>query len=242
MLPNNKTLFLITIFWICCNHTNAQTITDTCQQSDLPSVLFKNRTKETNSNDRFAMLLLPIIGSTPATGFFGGVGLQIVMRGSYVTDRYSSISGSMQFTAKRQKLLLAKNTVYLLHNKLFLMGDLRLLLFSQSTYGLGTNAPGKLQKALADLNGYSTNDDSLAQPMSYDYIKIHQTASWLIYPDLYVGGGFHIDKYQDINDIKLDTSSLSPRLTSHYLYNKIEGFNVNKYNLNGVSINAVFDS
>jgi hypothetical protein len=85
-----------------------------------------------------SLILLPIIGSNPATGFMVGVGGQYAFRmpGSTL---YSSLAGSVQFTTKNQQIFLLKNNIYTKNNRFFLSGDWRYMIYSQSTYGRGTN-------------------------------------------------------------------------------------------------------
>ena len=87
-----------------------------------------------------SLLLLPIIGSNPATGFMLGVGGQYAFKvpGSTL---YSAFMGSAQVTTKSQVLFLLKNNIYTKNNRFFLSGDWRFLIYSQDTYGLGTNSP-----------------------------------------------------------------------------------------------------
>ena len=83
-----------------------------------------------------SLLLLPIIGSNPATGFMIGVGGQYAFKvpGSSL---YSAFMGSVQFTTKSQVLFLLKNNIYTKNNRFFLSGDWRFQIFSQDTWGLG---------------------------------------------------------------------------------------------------------
>src|SRR5690606_37873204 len=112
------------------------------------------------------LLLIPTIGSNPAIGFMIGVGGQYAFKMSGEETSYSIFSGSVQFTSKNQQLFLLKNNIYSKNNKFFLSGDWRYQIFSQSTYGLGTNAPeGGVLDFQLGLGGHETDIDSLAQPL-----------------------------------------------------------------------------
>jgi len=115
-----------------------------------------------------------------------------------------------------------------------LNGDWRYYIFSQDNYGLGSDI----------IPLASDNDDfvleSLAQPMDYDYLKFHQTVSFRVGGDFYVGGGIHLDGYTNISDKQLDVAN--NELTEHYTYSEKYGFSTNEYYVNGVSLNFVFDS
>ena len=95
--------------------------------------------------------------------------------------RYSMLSGSVQFTSKSQQLFLLKNNIYTKNNNIFFTGDWRYLIFSQSTYGLGTNAPeGGILDYQYSLAGAETSDDSLAQPLKFNFLRLYQSASFRI--------------------------------------------------------------
>ena len=57
------------------------------------------------------------------------------------STRYSTLSGSAQVTTKGQLLFLVKNNVYSKSDRMYYSGDWRFQVYSQSTYGLGTDAP-----------------------------------------------------------------------------------------------------
>lgn len=177
-------------------------------------------------------LIIPVIGSQPATGFvFGGVA-QYTFKGKEENAKYSIVNLGVTYTTKNQVLINMKNSVLLNNNRVFLNGDYRLYLFSQPNYGLGTSIipPGQDDFEI----------DSIAQPMDYNYFKFHQTASWLVRDNLYIGAGINIDWYSNIVDEQLDV--VNGQYTHHYNYNQKYGFNDKEYFLNGVSFNVTYDS
>lgn len=177
-------------------------------------------------------LIIPVIGSQPATGFvFGGVA-QYTFKGKELKDKYSIANLGVTYTTKKQLMINVKNSVLLNNNKIFLNGDYRLYIFSQPNYGLGTNIVPPRQKDF--------EIDSIAQPMDYNYLKFHQTASWRVKENFYVGGGINIDWYSKIHDKQLDVAN--EQYTYHYNYSKKYGYNENEYFLNGVSFNVTYDS
>lgn len=177
-------------------------------------------------------LVIPVIGSQPATGFvFGGVA-QYTFKGKEENAKYSIVNLGVTYTTKNQVLVNMKNSVLLNNNRIFLNGDYRLYLFSQPNYGLGTSIVPRGQDDF--------EIDSIAQPMDYNYFKFHQTASWLVRDNLYVGAGINIDWYSNIVDEQLDVAN--GQYTHHYNYNQKYGFNDKEYFLNGVSFNVTYDS
>ncbi len=218
--------------------------TAACPQTDLPTVISGWRNKEPKQKVEGAssLILLPIIGSNPATGFMIGVGGQYAFKMPEST-RYSLLSGSMQFTTKKQFIVMLKNTIYTPNDKIFLTGDWRFLIYSQSTYGLGTNAPegGILEYQFA-LDGTETSDDSLAQPMSFNFARLYQSIGFKISEGIYLGLGYRYDGYFKIVDEKLNLQPGDTTLTSHYAYNTNFGFNTASYSNSAITANFVLDT
>jgi len=218
--------------------TKAQTASDSIKIYPVKSLpeLFKKKDsvlylKPAKSN---FFLVIPIIGSQPATGFSYGFVSQYTFKGKGLGDKYSSVNLGATYTEKKQVLLNFKNSVMLKNNKIFLSGDWRFYIFSQPNYGLGTDIiPPKIRDEDFDLN-------ALKEPMNYNYLKFHQTASWEIKNNYYVGAGVHLDWYTTITDENLDVAN--GQLTNHYNYSKKYDFNENEYFVNGVSLNLLYDS
>jgi hypothetical protein len=216
-----------------------------CEQKDLKDLIGKNPVKDTTQvvkKKNYSILVIPVLTSSPATGFQYGLAGQMVFKGKSPESRSSLISANALYTTKKQSIFFVKNNVYLKNNKIFLSGDWKLLLFSQPTYGLGTNAPEGAIKSHFSANGFDVSDDSLAQPMKYNYVKLHQTASFEVAQNIYVGGGVHLDNYYNIEDLRLDTLSETKRYTTHYTYSIYHGFDPAEYLVSGLSANFVYDS
>lgn len=179
-------------------------------------------------------LVIPAIGSQPATGFFFGAVAQYTFKGKQASDKYSIANLGITYTLKNQWLVNVKNNILLKNNRIFLSGDYRLYLFSQPNYGLGTTIlPHHSKKEHFTV-------DSIAQPMDYDYFKFHQTASFQVVKNFYVGAGINLDWYSSIKDENLDVENNF--YTYHYNYSQKHGFNDLEYFLNGMSLNLVYDS
>ena len=209
----------------------------TCQIKSLPD-LFKKKDsvltiKSQLSKNNF-FLVIPVIGSSPATGFLYGGVAQYTFKGKKAEDRYSAFNVGATYTTNKQLLVNIKNNLLLNHNKIYLSGDWRYYIFSQNNYGLGTDIIPSLKEDSEFVL------ESLAEPMNYDYFKFHQTVSFNIVSDFYVGAGIHLDGYANIVDKQLDVSN--NLLTAHYKYSRQYGFNTNEYYINGMSLNLVFDS
>src|SRR5262249_29698398 len=150
------------------------------------------------------LLLTPVITSSPATGFVFGVAGQYSFKGSQAQNRYSVITANAQYTTLGQTLFKVRNNIFALNDKIFFLGDFRVFLYSQPTYGLGMDALSAARFNIIVVDEDRVNPDSVAQPMSFNYFKIHQTASYLLSPNFYLGGGIHFDIYNAIKDEYLD--------------------------------------
>src|SRR4051812_45171281 len=217
------------------NAALSQTATDSlnaCEIKALPDLIRKNKPVKP-PKDNF-LVAIPVIGSQPATGFMIGATSQYIFKGKSPQDKYSSLNATINYTTKNQLLINLKNSVFLKNNKLFLSGDWRYYLFSQDNYGLGSDIVSPARK------DRDFELDSLKQPMKYDYVKFHQTISWQVKGDFYVGVGLHLDGYTNIRDELLDTAN--GVLTHHYDYSKKYGFKDNVYYVNGASLNLLYDS
>lgn len=206
-----------------------------CPVKSLPE-LFKKKdsvliVKPSKSN---FFLIIPVIGSQPATGFMFGVVSQYTFKGKSVTDKYSTVNLGINYTEKKQLIINFKNNVMLKHNKITLSGDWRYYIFTQANYGLGTDIipPNR--------NDDTFNIDAITEPMDYNYLKFHQTISWRVKGDFYLGTGVHIDQYSEIKDSNLDIEN--GVFTAHYNYNTANGFSTSEYYVNGLSLNVLFDS
>jgi outer membrane protein assembly factor BamA len=214
------------------------------EQKDIGDVIRESLHKppKIKAESSGSLILLPIIGSNPATGFMLGVGGQYAfkMPGS---SMYSALMGSAQITTKSQLLFLLKNNIYTRDNRIFFSGDWRFQIFSQSTYGLGTNSPeGGILDYQYSLFGTETSLDSLTQPMKFNFVRVHQSASLKIIEGLYAGIGYNFDGYYKIVDEKLRLNPGDSLITSHYAYSQYYGFNKTSYYNSALNVNLVLDT
>ncbi|MBK7650888.1 MAG: BamA/TamA family outer membrane protein [Flammeovirgaceae bacterium] len=218
---------------------------DTCEQKELGDVIRAawHLPAKVKKESTGSLLLLPIIGSNPAIGFMVGVGGQYAFKMYGDQTLYSAISGSAQYTTKNQVLFLMKNNIYSKNNRIFYSGDWRYQIFSQPTYGLGTNSPeGGILDYQYSLGGVEANNDSLAQPMEFNFARFYQSVSFKLKKNLYLGVGYNFDSYSKIDDQKLRLNPGDSLLTSHYVYNTNFGFSTTSYLSSALAINFVYDS
>jgi outer membrane protein assembly factor BamA len=213
-------------------------------QKDISDVIRQalNKPPKVKPASEGSLLLLPIIGSNPATGFMFGVGGQyaFMVPGSTL---YSAFMGSVQVTTKSQFLFLLKNNIYTKNNRYFFSGDWRYQIFSQDTWGLGTNSPeGGIIDYQYNLFGINTSIDSLAQPMKFNFARLHQSMSIKIAEGFYAGLGYQFDSYFKIVDEKLRLNPGDTLITSHYAYNDTYGFRKDQYINSALNINLIYDT
>jgi outer membrane protein assembly factor BamA len=136
-----------------------------------------------------------------------------------------------------------KNNLYTKNNKVFFSGDWRYLIYSQPTYGLGTNSPtGGILDYQYSLFGTEISDDSLIQPMKFNFARFHQLVSFKIKDGLYAGFGYNYDAYFKIEDEKLRLAPGDTFITSHYAYSRNYGFSTTSYMVSALNVNLVYDS
>ena len=234
-LTKPQILLILLMSFGAFSQSNSDSIAK-CTVKSLPEIFKKKDstlTIKTKPVKESFFLVIPVIGSSPATGFlFGGV-TQYTFKGKQEMDKYSSFNLGVTYSTKKQLLINVKNNLLLSHNKFYFSGDWRYYIFSQDNYGLGSDIIPKTGEKDFDL-------EALAEPMNYDYFKFHQTISYNIVGDFYIGGGVHVDGYTNIEDKILDVDNNV--LTNHYIYNQKYGFSSTEYFINGVSLNFVFDS
>ena len=228
-----------------CLSQDAQVPTDSiCPPKDISDVIRNalHKPPKVKTDDASSLLLVPIIGSNPATGFMFGVGGQFAFK-MRESERFSLISGSLQATTKNQFLFLVKNNIYSRRERIFYTGDWRFLIFSQSTYGLGTNSPeGGILDYQYNLGGLETSSDSLTQPMKFNFARFHQSMNFKIAEGIYLGLGYQYDSYFDIVDEKLRLNPGDSLITAHYAYSKFYGFDLDRYYSSAINASFIIDT
>jgi hypothetical protein len=206
--------------------------------------LFRKKEKAPKPPKKFLALILPNISSNPSNGFLLGVGGTF---GWYMGPKENTLVSSAPFTvavtSKSQIITFVKSNVFTKGNKYFLQGDWRFYIYSQPTYGLGTNAPDTIGLPGGfHWDGEGGDLDSASFPMKYNQVKFHEIVSRKIIPNFYVGVGYHFDYFYSIRDEKLKLDTTPQLLTPHYYYSEKYGINRSEYMLSGISANLVYDS
>ena len=185
--------------------------------------------------------LLPVFSVNPTSGVSLGVGLSAAIALGPPSDTIvSSMSGSVMVTTKKQLTSNLKTVLVTPGNTWELLGDLRFNLFSEPTYGLSTG-PTPVSGGF-QMNGVDTEALPGAQPMKFDYTRVHETVFRRVSGPFYLGVGYHLDLHTNIEDERLNLAAVPPAVTSHYAYSVFEGFDDTHYSLSGLSLNALWET
>jgi outer membrane protein assembly factor BamA len=224
--------------------SNTQNVANPVDLFDVIRKLFHKK-EQTGSNVPVQgvsnVSFLPIVGYGPANGFVVGAAVSVTkLLGNPKTTQLSSALVSASFTTKDQTLLCFRSDIFLPDNKWFIPGDVRVLLFSQPTYGLGIY--GLNSQQTFNLNGTNVSVSILEQPMRFDYIRVYETLVREVLPHFYAGLGVNIDDHINIQDQALKLDTPNPVITSNYFYSTKYGFNPLHYSTNGLSLQLIVDN
>lgn len=208
----------------------------------------KNSKKEPESGipekGKLMLFVVPAVGSNPSLGAFYGIGATGAMfLGDPATTSISNLSSSILFTTKNQFVGSLRGIIMTPNNDWEMLVDFKYSLFSESTYGLGSDYNQAIKESW-NWGGVQTAGIGGAQPMTFNQIKVYYTALKEVRKNIYVGIGYHLDYHYKIEDtsLSLDTAAADPVITSHYAYSEKYGFNPEHYVTSGTSINLVFDN
>jgi outer membrane protein assembly factor BamA len=185
--------------------------------------------------------ILPIVGYGPANGFVIGAAVSVTkLFGNRNNTQLSSALMSLSLTTKDQIMLCMRSAFFLPGNEWYIPGDVRLLIFTQPTYGLGIN--GLNSTVSFNIGGMNLHKSVLEQPMQFNYLRFYETVVKKVIPHWYAGLGVNIDYHDAIIDQSLKLDTPNPVITSNYAYSKKFGFNPQRYSTNGLSFQIIEDS
>lgn len=245
----NFALFLL-IYFMSLPKTNAQTDTLTYPFQNIYPLDLKMviKGKEKSKNDsgipvekKLMWFAVPIIGSNPTLGFFYGLGgTGSIYLGDPKTTNISNASVNLQYTTNNQFISSIKGTVMTPNNSWEMLVDLRYSIFSENTYGLGSDYDQPIQDDW-HIGTIETSGIEGAQPLESNQVRVHLTALKAIAEKIFIGGGYHLDYHYGIDDLSLDLNAPQPVVTSHYAYSILYGFDPEEYLSSGVSVDFMID-
>jgi outer membrane protein assembly factor BamA len=219
---------------------------DSSQIMDMGDIfrrLFLKGHKPKKHEKKVVLLILPDISYNPTNGLLLGISGNLEWAfGNRNETRPSLLNFNAAYTSENQLLTFIKSNVYTKDNMYFLEGDWRFNLYRSSTFGLGTNSPD------SDFDGHlgwqeaPVNEASGGYPMKYNFAIFHQIVNRKVHNNIYLGIGYHLDIYWEINDLNLNLDTIPLQITPHYGYSLQHGYDPSGYVLSGFSLNAMFDS
>lgn len=223
----------------------------TFQQDDVWSIFVKDSKQAARDSAAAEPVVLlkpyfsvtPYIGYNPAYGALIGIGSTVGMYlGEPPNTPISSANLALSLTTKSQLLFNLRTNIITDRSRFILRGDWRFLLFSQSTYGLGSGLKHqKTDGIILNDGGQSYPIQPDEEPIEYNYIRFYESFYFQITEKLYAGLGYNLDLYGSIVDTRLDPDSLETNPTQHYRYCSDHGFDTAGYRISGISIELLMD-
>lgn len=165
--------------------------------------------------------VFPAIGYTLQTGFAAVVSANAVIYKKHHSAKDSTslpsiIASSLSYSQKEQIILPLQATLYFNNNKIILVSDWRYLKYPTFTYGLGMN---------------TTPQDTTK--LDYQYFKFHTTLLFQVHPGVFIGAGYILDYFWDIEEKHLKPGNI----TDFQKY----GFDSTSFS-SGISLNLLRDT
>lgn len=195
-------------------------------------------TYESNKFNNFKFVPLPAIGSNPANGWLFGLAPSATWyMGNPATTKLSNFVGNFLYTTKKQWIFSSRSNIFLDENKWILVGDWRYFITSQRTYGLGSSTPNDLAE--------NPNQRGVLwgqQEMDFSLIRFYESVLRRVgASNFYLGMGYHLDIHSKVESFIKD--EIDPALAfSHDVYNLEKGFDLDKYTLSGITLNAIMEN
>jgi outer membrane protein assembly factor BamA len=198
-------------------------------------------------NKKLMLVVLPVIGSNPTTGFLiGASGAASKYFGNPQTTRLSSGVMGVIATVQDQVYITFKSTVFLKDDSWILQGDWRYNINSLPNWGLGT---GPQSAKIVGSTGFNYAENMWSEPIQtnqqiqFNQIRIHQVLlNRYGNSNFFVGAGFRLDATSKIAEPVLNLDTIPKVITSHYAYSSAKKFNPKQYLLCGLSVDGVYDS
>ena len=204
---------------------------DTSGQKDLIDVgrsLFKSKPRPIllDEKKKFYFSFLPVSTSIPG----GGIALVTsTTAGFYLGDRtttyLSSISFTPYFNLKGRYGLPIRSSIWTNENSWNIQGDTRFLVYPQYTWGLGGGQP-EGHKLL----------------VNYNYVRFYQSALKRVTSYFFVGIGYNLDYYLDIENTDSNTPSKSGNAIANFTHYKFGTSTDENSFSSGPTVNLLYDT
>ena len=218
---------LLTLFAKAQEVAPANNPTDSLSnQKDLMDVIKKLvHSKEADTTKKAsAVTILPAIGYNPSIGFLLGINfLKSFYKGNPATTNLSVAQLDGSLTTKKLVIARFRTNIFTENNKWNLQGNWQYMRNYVNDYGLGDEA----QK-----------DPPVNYPIRFNYFRLTEKVYRGIGNHFYAGGGVSFDMRNDIHDENLDSVTITP----HYRYSIDNGFDPEKYSVNGLIANIQYNT
>ncbi|MDN3204798.1 BamA/TamA family outer membrane protein [Algoriphagus sediminis] len=193
---------------------------------------------EPNKINNFRIVPLPAIGSNPANGWLFGVAPSATWRmGDPKTTHLSNLVGNFLYTTKRQWIFSSRSNVFLNEDKWILVGDWRYFITSQPTFGLGSSTPNEIMENPNQPGVYWGE-----QQMDFSWVRFYETIlKRLGDSKFYLGVGYHLDIFSKVDNFVGEEIPAEFEFI-HDAYNQSKGFDLEKYTISGITLNAVMEN
>ena len=193
------------------------------QETDLPDVIRAWRQKppkpEPQPGEKM-IVAAPVIGTNPSAGFIiGAAGQMAFFQGDPSTTRITAGIASLTISSKKQVVLNVRFDSFSDGNRWFVEGDNRFQSTSQDVYGFGTATPA-----------------SAAVNTEFGFVRLHETISYQVARDFYLGGGFLFDSHTDVRPA--DASDPNWSASPYIAYSEQNGLPTDSQQSAGFSVNA----
>jgi len=203
----------------------------------------KNKKNHKEKKDKkLSLLILPDIAYNPVSGVELGLSGSGAGKFKGEETNLSMAAAKIAVTSEKQILTFLRASIYTNDNEYYINTNWRYYKYNSSTFGLGTNSPENGFDNHVGFQGAPLDSLSGGYPMDYNFVIIHQVVNKKIRENLYVGVGYHLDKYWGIKDLSLNLDTSPAQITPHFKYSVKHGFNPTKYTLSGLSVNTMYDS
>jgi len=171
-----------------------------------------------------SVTILPAIGYNPSIGFLLGVNfLKSFYMGDPSTTKLSIGQLDFSYTTKQLFISRFRTNIFTRNNVWNLQGNWQYTRNYVKDYGLGAAA---------------RRDPPVDYPIRFNYFRLTEKAFRNLGNNIYAGVGVSFDIRNDIEDKNYDSGKNTP----HHEYSVQKGFNPNYYSVNGIILNAQYNT
>jgi hypothetical protein len=181
--------------------------------------------------------LLPILGYNPSLGF--QIGINFVggrYLGEITNTTLSVFSLSASVSSKGIITGQARHNIFTANDKWNFQGNWQVTKFLTFDYGVGTGGEARAIHGGFTAFGIPVKNQEGVFPIKYFYLRLNEKFYRKIARGLSAGAGVSFDIRRNIRDEVHDSGKLSP----HYLYSTVNGFDPTHYSLNGITLNVQY--